>query len=95
MLYILIAVIVCVLAFFLIKGFNKPTKKQNKYLVYIEGMMCAHCKAHVEKAFSEAGYSVKVDLENKSAEVLSEKEVSEDELRAIVEKAGYTFVKCE
>ena len=94
MLYIIIAVVVlvCVLAFFIGKSAGK---NKQKYIVHIEGMMCGHCKAHVEKAFKDAGFSVKVDLENKFAEVLSDKEVLEEDLRAIVEKAGYTFVKCE
>ncbi len=94
MLYIIIAAIalICIIAFFFGKGTGRKT---TKHIVYIEGMMCAHCKAHVEKAFKDAGFSVKVDLENKCAEVLSDKDVLEEDLKAIVEKAGYTFVKCE
>ena len=57
----------------------------------IEGMMCMHCVKHVTEALDGIdGVKAEVSLENKNAKVSLTKEVSEDELKAAVEKAGYT-----
>ncbi|MFC2476856.1 MAG: heavy metal translocating P-type ATPase, partial [Catonella sp.] len=57
----------------------------------IEGMMCMHCVKHVTEALDGIdGVKAEVSLENKNAIVSLTKEVSEDELKAAVEKAGYT-----
>ena len=58
----------------------------------IEGMMCEHCKARVEKALSEVEgvLSANVSLEDKKASVELEKEVSNEVLKKAVEDAGYT-----
>lgn len=56
----------------------------------IEGMMCAHCVAHVEKALNAIdGVSAKADLENKCAVVTLTKDVSDETLAAAVTEAGY------
>ena len=57
--------------------------------ISIEGMMCAHCQAHVEKALKEvAGVTeVTVSLENKNAVVTGE--ASADVLKQAVVDAGY------
>ena len=57
----------------------------------IEGMMCAHCVAHVEKALSALGgvTSAKADLENKCATVTLAAPVSDQELKDAVTEAGY------
>ncbi len=56
----------------------------------IEGMMCAHCVAHVEKALNAIdGVSAKADLENKCAVVTLTKDVSDEMLAAAVTEAGY------
>ena len=57
----------------------------------VEGMMCAHCTARVQKAL-EAVEGVKeaaVSLEDKTAAVQLEKEVSDQVLTAAVTDAGY------
>ena len=57
----------------------------------IEGMMCMHCVKHVTEALDGIdGVKAEVSLENKNAKVSFTKDVSEDELKAAVEKAGYT-----
>ncbi len=64
---------------------EKKMKKMN-----IEGMMCAHCQAHVEKALNGIdGVKATVDLKNNCAYLDLEKEVSEDVLKKAVEEAGY------
>lgn len=59
--------------------------------ITIEGMMCAHCQAHVDKALNAIdGISATVDLEKKTATVTGD--VSDEVLRKAVTDAGYTVV---
>lgn len=61
--------------------------------IKIEGMMCGHCQATVEKAIGAvAGVSeVKVDLAAKQATVTLDPAVAKlDAIKAAVTKAGYT-----
>ena len=56
----------------------------------IEGMSCAHCVKHVTEALNAIdGVKAEVSLENKNAKVSLLKEVSDDELKEAVVKAGY------
>ena len=61
-----------------------------KKTLTIEGMMCAHCVAHVEKALSAVSgvQSVAVDLTSGTAAVTGD--APDDALRAAVTGAGYT-----
>ena len=63
----------------------------------IEGMMCAHCVAHVEKALSALGgvTSAKADLEKKQATVTLAAPVSDQELKDAVTEAGYEVVSIQ
>ncbi len=67
-----------------------------KVTISIEGMMCAHCMAHVEKALQaiEGVASAQADLEKKQAEVTLNAPVSEEILMAAVKEAGYTPLGC-
>ena len=69
---------------------NKEETKMTKTMK-IEGMMCGHCQATVEKALKGVpGVSeVVVSLEDKNAVVTAEKSVSADALKAAVVDAGY------
>jgi len=60
--------------------------------VFIEGMMCMHCAAHVTKALNgvEGVKETKVDLDRKNATVTLDKAVSDEALKAAVTEAGYT-----
>ncbi len=65
---------------------------KNKTVVFaVEGMMCEHCKAHVEKALLGVSgvRSAVADLEKKSVSVVAKTSVSEDTLKAAVIAAGY------
>lgn len=57
----------------------------------VEGMMCVHCKANVEKALSAvAGVTSAVaDLEAKTATVTLAAPVADEVLTAAVTDAGY------
>ena len=73
---------------------QKGEIEMEKTLV-IEGMACGHCVMHVKNALSKVdGVSnVEVILESKKATVTLEKEVANDELKAVVEEAGYQVVE--
>ncbi|MDE7251858.1 MAG: heavy metal translocating P-type ATPase [Acetatifactor sp.] len=60
-------------------------------VITVEGMMCAHCTGRVQKALEavEGVSSVTMSLENKTATVELNAEVSEDALKAAVTEAGY------
>ena len=57
----------------------------------VEGMMCMHCKASVEKVLSAVPgvMAVVVDLDAKSAVVTCEASVMDAALIAAVEKKGF------
>ncbi|MBQ9833283.1 MAG: heavy metal translocating P-type ATPase [Clostridia bacterium] len=79
---------------------NTETKKgENKKMVRtmkIEGMACGHCSARVEKVLNELdGVSAVVDLAAKTATVTLEKEVSDSELKSVVENAGYEVISID
>ncbi len=70
-----------------VKGEQKVMEKK----VVIEGMMCQHCRAHVDKALNGIpGATATVDLDTKTAVVTGD--VSDDAIRAAVEEAGYQVV---
>ncbi len=69
---------------------NKEEKMIKKAI--IEGMMCNHCKASVEKALNgiEGVSSVVVDLENKTATITGE--ADNEAIKKAVTDAGYELV---
>lgn len=65
-------------------------------VVRIEGMHCQNCVKRVENAFhSQDGFYTKVDLAKGTALVRSKREVSDQELKQIVRKLGYSPVSVE
>lgn len=89
------------------KSVNSTTKQITNYetivlekevcsmkTVLIEGMMCAHCKAHVTKALEAlTDKPVSVDLEKGSATI--DASVTDDAIRKAVADAGYTVTGIE
>lgn len=77
----------------------KAKKKKLKNVIarktmVIEGMTCDHCKNRVERVLNGLdGVAGKVNLSKKQALVSMEREVNDEELRAVVEKAGYKVVE--
>ncbi len=70
-----------------VKGEQKAMEKK----VVIEGMMCQHCRAHVDKALNAIpGASATVDLDSKTAVVSGD--VTDEAIRAAVKEAGYEVV---
>ncbi len=74
-----------------IKAKNNQNSKEEVKMkkISIEGMMCSHCVAHVEKALNavEGIGDVQVSLDDKCAVVSGD--VSDDVLKKAVEDAGY------
>ena len=69
------------------KKLNRVIKQRT---VIVEGMTCEHCRSRVESCLNElAGVSARVNLKKKTAIVSMETEVSDDEIRAAIEHAGY------
>ena len=65
-----------------------------KKVLVVEGMMCAHCQAHVQKALAavDGVQEATVDLEKKQAMVILLKDVPDQVLMDAVTEAGYTPV---
>lgn len=76
---------------------NKKEEDQMVKVLNIEGMMCAHCQAHVKEALEglEGVTQVNVSLEDKQASVTMTKEVSDETLTEAVTKAGYKVLDCK
>ena len=78
---------------------SQETGKENKSMVKVldvEGMMCAKCQAHVQKALEGvAGVTaVEVSLENNTASVTMENEIADEMLANAVTEAGYEVKGC-
>ena len=60
-------------------------------ILNVEGMSCMHCVKKVETALNEVKgvKSVKVNLENKTAEVTLKEDMDIEILKKVVEDAGY------
>ena len=81
------------------KETNKGKGKENKGMVKVldvEGMMCAKCQAHVQKALEGvAGVTVvEVSLDNNTASVTMENEIADETLAGAVTEAGYEVKGC-
>lgn len=69
----------------------KHVRKIKNY--HVEGMYCENCKARVERYINDMdGVAGKVNLKKKELIVSMEREVSDEEVRAAVQKAGYEIV---
>ncbi|MCI8922009.1 MAG: heavy metal translocating P-type ATPase [Acutalibacter sp.] len=68
-----------------------------KKVLTVEGMMCAHCQSHVQKALEGVTgvTAVNVDLEAKKATVEMAEDVADELLAAAVKDAGYEPVDCK
>lgn len=67
--------------------FNKKIKK----VINIEGMMCEHCKAKVEKSLLELEgiTKVKVSLKDKTATIYSSVSIPDEDIIDTINKLDY------
>lgn len=80
----------------------KPRKKKLKgnkiagKVIHIEGMHCENCKNAVERELNRIdGAAAKVNLQEHTAVVSLERMVSDEELKAAVEKADFKVTRIE
>lgn len=59
--------------------------------IFIEGMSCGHCSKRVEKTLKSINgvKSVSVSLEEKKAEVILKKDISDEILKTTIEDIGF------
>lgn len=74
---------------------NKPEKIEEEKImttvIKVEGMMCGHCKANVEKVVSkiEGVKKAEVNLEEKQVSIEAEENLNLDVIKAAIKEAGY------
>ena len=75
---------------------KEAREEENKKMktIYINGMMCNHCKMTVEKVLGNVDgvESVEVNLDEKLAKVTLSKEVENESLKAVIVEAGFEVV---
>lgn len=72
---------------------KKLTNVVDRKTVIVEGMTCENCVARVTRAINDVdGLAAKVNLRKKEVCVSLEREVSETEIKALIEEVGYTVV---
>lgn len=72
-----------------------PVKKEVKQMtkiITIDGMACGHCAQRVKNALAALGAEAEIDLSNKTAKIICEKEISDEALTKAIEEAGYKVV---
>ena len=80
-------------------GGNYVSKKKLKNVVakkvfIVDGMTCENCKARVERYLNDlSGVAATVNLKKKEAVVSMEKQYSDAEITAVIEKAGYKVLE--
>lgn len=80
-----------------IKNNYKGASENMKKTLYIEGMVCGSCVKHVQKALCglEGVQNAEVELESKTAKVQADRDISDADLKAAIEDAGYTLVSIQ
>lgn len=82
-------------------GDYKARKKKldsvvDKKTVYVEGMMCQHCVNRVQEAVDDIkGAAGNVNLKKGTVVVSMDHEITDDEIRNAIEKAGYKVTGIE
>ena len=63
-----------------------------KMTIYIDGMMCEHCKKRVETALSGIGLTAEVSLQNKCA-YITDGEAEDSAIKIAISDAGYSVTE--
>ncbi len=96
---VLVAAIAVILCVVLLRkknksaAFNTSAEFPHKTVIYIDGMSCEHCSSRVQAAFVEKGYKVRVNLEQKNAEILSKTPINQAEASTTIQDLGFTPVQ--
>ena len=72
---------------------NEMRKETGEMKIAVNGMMCAHCEAHVKKALEalDGIESAAASHEENLVTITNSKDVDEAVIRAAVEEAGYEY----
>ncbi|MBR3508375.1 MAG: heavy metal translocating P-type ATPase [Lachnospiraceae bacterium] len=76
------------------EAINKETRKEkNEMKIKVNGMMCAHCEAHVKKALEaiDGIQEAVASHEENLVTITSSKDIDEASIKAAVEGAGYEY----
>lgn len=75
----------------------KEGEKKMKVIMKVNGMMCGHCKAAVEKALGvvDGVENVEVNLEKKEVYVTGTETILKESLKTAVTEAGYEVISVE
>ncbi len=73
---------------------NESEKENKEMKIKVNGMMCAHCEAHVKKALEaiDGIESAVASHEENLVTITNSKDVDEAAVKAAVEEAGYEYV---
>ncbi len=73
--------------------YNETEKENKEMKIKVNGMMCAHCEAHVKKALEaiDGIESAVASHEENLVTITSSKDVDEAVVKAAVEEAGYEY----
>jgi copper chaperone CopZ len=65
-----------------------------KIVLKVEGMMCGMCESHINNAVRDGFPVKKVTSSHRKGQtvILTEQDIDEDALRAIIDKTGYKVV---
>lgn len=69
----------------------------NKITVYIDGMQCGMCEAHVNDAIRKAFPVKKINSSHSKnqAVIITEQDIDENKLRDVINETGYTFLSVQ
>lgn len=59
----------------------------------LEGLSCEHCAAFMENKLNQSNYKGIIDFKNKDLTIYSKEYISFDEIKNIVENAGFVLVQ--
>ena len=76
----------------LLTDYVNKKKGENKMDITVKGMMCSHCEAHVVEALKGIPGVVNATANHNKdlAQIETDREVSKEDIKAAIEKAGYT-----
>ncbi len=81
----------------LIKVYDNKEKENRKMKIKVNGMMCAHCEAHVKKALEaiDGIESAEASHEKNFVTVTNSKDIDEELIKAAITEAGYEYAGIE
>lgn len=63
------------------------------FVITVDGMHCENCKNRIEGKINDIeGAACRVNLNKKTATVSFNRDMTQDEIRSVIEKSGYTVV---